>query len=358
MRRAHDGHMSNTEELRWAAVQRRDASANGQFVYSVATTGVYCRPSCASRLALRRNVSFHETCAEAERAGFRPCKRCRPNEASLAERHAETVRRACRAIEAAEEAPELATLAAGAGMSKFHYLRVFREVTGVTPRQYAENHRASRVRSELRAGASVTEAIYDAGFNSSGRFYEQAPAMLGMTPGQFRAGGPGVAIGYSTGRSSLGTVIVAATERGICAVRFGEGEAALVEELRAEFPLAWIAPAGGDFEAWTRDVVAFIDGRGTAPNLPLDIRGTAFQQRVWQALREIPAGETRSYAEVAARTGNSGAVRAVGSACAANPVAVLVPCHRVVRADGGLSGYRWGVERKRRLLEKEGARGV
>jgi AraC family transcriptional regulator of adaptative response/methylated-DNA-[protein]-cysteine methyltransferase len=350
--------MNDKNDLRWAAIERRDAAANGQFVYSVATTGVYCRPSCASRHPHRRNVQFHETCADAEHAGFRPCKRCRPNEASLAERHADAVRRACRAIEAAETAPELAELAAAAGMSKFHFLRVFRKVAGVTPRRYAENHRAERVRDELRSGASVTDALYDAGFNSGSRFYEQAPDMLGMTPGQFRTGGAGVAIGYSLGRSSLGLVLVAATERGICSVRFGDTEAALLEELRADFPLATIGPAAGDFASWTRDIVAHIDGDKAAPQLPLDIRGTAFQQRVWQALREIPAGETRSYSQIAARTGNPAAVRAVGTACGANPIAVLIPCHRVVRADGELSGYRWGVERKRQLLHKEGARGL
>jgi AraC family transcriptional regulator of adaptative response/methylated-DNA-[protein]-cysteine methyltransferase len=349
--------MSNTDDLRWAAVQSKDESANGRFVYSVESTGVYCRPSCGSRQALRRNVRFHDSCEEAERAGFRPCKRCRPNEASLAERHAEAVRRACRAIETAEAIPELRELAEAAGMSRFHFLRVFRKVTGVTPRRYAEKHRAERVRSELRGGASVTNAIYDAGFNSSSRFYEKAPRMLGMTPGQFRGGGAGVAIRYSIGRSSLGLVMIAATDRGICSVRFGESEAALLEELRAGFPLASVAPAGGDFESWSRAVVEYIDNPRVAPDLPLDIRGTAFQQRVWQALREIPAGKTVSYTQLAVKAGSPAAVRAVGSACAANPVAVLVPCHRAVKSDGGLSGYRWGVERKRALLAKESARG-
>jgi AraC family transcriptional regulator of adaptative response/methylated-DNA-[protein]-cysteine methyltransferase len=341
----------NTDDLRWEAVQRRDESA--QFVYSVASTGVYCRPSCAARRALRRNVRFHATCADAERAGFRPCRRCRPNEASLAERHAEAVLQACRTIEATETAPILADLAAVAGMSRFHFLRVFRKATGVTPREYADRHRAERVRSELRAGASVTSALYDAGFNSSSRFYEKAPGMLGMTPLQFRRGGTGVAIRYSFGRSSLGLVMIAATDRGICSVRFGDSEAALTEELSANFPGAQIAPAEATFESRTRAVIEHIDNPRAGHDLPLDIRGTAFQMRVWQALREIPAGKTESYAQVAARAGSPAAVRAVGSACAANPVAVLVPCHRAVRSDGGLSGYRWGVERKRQLLEKE-----
>lgn len=349
--------MITTEDLRWAAVQQRDAGANGKFVYSVDSTGVYCRPSCGARLALRRNVRFHDTCADAEKAGFRPCKRCRPNEASPAERHVEAVRKACRAIESADPAPDLAELAAAAGLSRFHFLRVFRKVTGVTPRQYAEKHRAEKVRTELRAGASVTNAIYDAGFHSSSRFYEKAPELLGMTPTQFRSGGAGVPIRYAVRPSSLGLVMIAATPRGICSVQFGESEADLVKELRADFPGGEIAAADttvdAAFDTWSSAVIERIDNPRIVANLPLDIRGTAFQQRVWQALREIPVGVTQSYAEIARRTGSPSAVRAVGSACAANPVAVLVPCHRAVGSDGALSGYRWGIERKKRLIEKE-----
>lgn len=342
-----------TETLRWEAVEARDRNADGHFVYSVASTGVYCRPSCAARLALRRNVRFHETCAEAESAGFRPCKRCRPNEAPLAERHAETIRNICRKIESAEAPPALDTLAAEAGMSRFHFLRVFRAVTGVTPRQYAEKQRAERVRTQLRGGSSVTGAIYDSGFNSSSRFYEKSKDMLGMTPVQFRGGGTGVAIRFTVARSSLGLVLIAATLRGICSVRFGESEAALAEELCTSFPNARIEPADDDFAADVRAVISAIDHPGAAPDLPLDIRGTAFQQRVWQALREVPAGHTVSYARLAARAGNPNAVRAAGSACGANPVAVLVPCHRALRSDGSLGGYRWGLDRKRALLAKE-----
>jgi len=273
----------------------------------------------------------------------------------MEERHTEAVRIACRAIEstAAEAAPDLAELAATAGLSRFHFLRVFRKVTGVTPRQYAEKHRAERVRAELRAGGSVTRALYGAGFNSGSRFYEKAPQMLGMTPGQFRAGGAGVPIRYAVANSALGPAIVAATDRGICSVRFGDSESALIEELRSDFPRAEIMPTDSAFDEWVRGVVACIDDPKAAHDLPLDIRGTAFQQRVWQALREIPAGATRTYAELAAQAGSPKAVRAVGSACGANGVAVLVPCHRAVRADGGLGGYRWGVERKRRLLDRE-----
>jgi AraC family transcriptional regulator of adaptative response/methylated-DNA-[protein]-cysteine methyltransferase len=350
---AHHEAMSNAEDLRWSAVQTRDPKADGRFVYSVASTGVYCRPSCAARQALRRNVQFHDTCADAERAGFRPCKRCRPNEPSLADRQAELVHRACRAIEASDSVLELASLAESAGMSRFHFLRVFRKITGLTPRQYAEKQRAERVRSELRSGASVTTAIYGAGFNSSSRFYEKSAQILGMTPGQFRGGGAGVSIRFAIRRTSLGLIVIAATERGICSVRFGESEEALLQELRAAFPLASISPAGKDLEAWTRAVIEYIDDPRVDPNLPLDIRGTAFQQRVWQALRTIPVGATESYAQLAKRAGNPAAVRAAGTACGANPVAVLIPCHRAVRADGSLSGYRWGVERKKQLLDKE-----
>jgi AraC family transcriptional regulator of adaptative response/methylated-DNA-[protein]-cysteine methyltransferase len=265
------------------------------------------------------------------------------------------VRSACRTIEAAESIPALQDLAGAARMSRFHFLRVFRKVTGVTPTQYAAKHRAERMRSELRSGGSITNAIYDAGFHSSSRFYEKAPEMLGMTPSQFRDGGSGLSIRYAIRQSSLGLVLIAATDRGICSVRFGESEAALVEELHASFPAATIAAAGTDFEASVRAVVEHIDNPRTAFDLPLDIRGTAFQLRVWRALREIPPGQTESYSKVAARAGSPAAVRAVGSACGAIPVAVLIPCHRAVRADGGSSGYRWGSERKRKLLEKEGA---
>jgi AraC family transcriptional regulator of adaptative response/methylated-DNA-[protein]-cysteine methyltransferase len=348
-----------SDARRWAALQARDSGADGQFVYSVESTGVYCRPSCGARLALRSNVRFHDTCADAERAGFRPCKRCRPNEAPLSERHAETVAGICRMIEANTEAlPDSITLAAHAGMSRFHFLRVFRKVTGVTPRQYAEKHRAERVRTELRGGASVTNALYEAGFNSSSRFYEKSQGMLGMTPGQFRGGGAGIAIRYMIGRSSLGLVMVAATDRGICSVRFGESEGELKDELRIHFPHADIGPAGADFEASVREVINHIDNPRTASDLPLDtlpldIRGTAFQLRVWQALREIPRGQTISYSELAARAGNPAAVRAAGTACGANGIGVLIPCHRAIRSDGSLNAYRWGLDRKRALLEKE-----
>jgi AraC family transcriptional regulator, regulatory protein of adaptative response / methylated-DNA-[protein]-cysteine methyltransferase len=341
------------DDQRWAAVQRRDRVADGVFYYSVQTTGVYCRPSCASRPARRENVRFHETCAEAERAGFRPCKRCRPNEATPAERHASQVAKACRLIEEAEEAPSLDALAKAAGMSRFHFHRVFKAVTGVTPKAYADAHRRERVREELARSRTVTEAIYGAGFNSSGRFYASSPDALGMTPTEFRAGGNGASIRFAVGECSLGSVLVAATDKGVCAIEFGDDPEALVRGLQDRFPKARLIGAEGEFERLVAKVVGLVEAPAQGVELPLDVRGTAFQQRVWQALREIPAGLTASYGEIAARLGQPRAVRAVARACAANGIAVAIPCHRVVRTDGALSGYRWGVERRRALLDRE-----
>jgi AraC family transcriptional regulator of adaptative response/methylated-DNA-[protein]-cysteine methyltransferase len=343
------------DDARWAAVLRRDPAADGSFVFSVRTTGVYCRPSCAARQPRRENVRFHASCAEAEAAGFRPCKRCRPNEAPLAERQAAAVAKACRMIAEAEEAPDLATLASVAGMSPFHFHRVFRKVTGVTPKAYAGAHRANRVRAELAQSDTVTEAIYGAGFNSSGRFYATSSDMLGMTPSAFRAGGANAAIRFAVGECSLGAILVAASERGVCAITLGDDPDALVRELQDRFPKARLIGGDAAFEAWVSRVVGFVEAPHLGLDLPLDIRGTAFQQRVWQALREIPAGSTASYAEIAEKLGTPKAVRAVAQACAANAIAVAIPCHRVVRRDGALSGYRWGVERKRALLEREAA---
>ncbi len=346
-----------TEASRWEALRRRDPAADGAFFYSVATTGVYCRPSCAARPARPENVAFHATRAEAERAGFRPCRRCRPDLPPRAEREAALVAEACRAIENAEEPPALAALAEQAGLSPHHFHRLFRRIAGVTPKAYADAQRQNRVRQELAAGGPVTQAIYGAGFNSSGRFYEAADAMLGMTPSAFRAGGTGEAIRHAAGRSTLGLVLVAATTRGVCAITLGDDAAALLEDLRSRFPNARLLPAEEGFAAWVEQVVALVDAPQDSPAfaLPLDIQGTAFQRRVWEALRAIPPGATLSYRDVAARIGAPGAVRAVASACAANRLAVAIPCHRVVAADGTLAGYRWGVARKRRLLEQEGA---
>jgi AraC family transcriptional regulator of adaptative response/methylated-DNA-[protein]-cysteine methyltransferase len=300
-------------------------------------------------------VRFHATSADAERAGFRACKRCRPNEPARAAQHAAVVARACRLIERADAIPPLDALAAAAGMSRFHFHRVFKSVTGVTPKAYAAAHRARRVRHELTHQATVTDAIYGAGFNSNGRFYAAAPGVLGMTPTRFRAGGAGESVHFAVGECSLGSVLVAATGTGVCAILLGDEPDALVRNLQDRFPKARLVGGDAGFERLVARVVGLVEAPGAAIELPLDVRGTAFQQRVWQALRKIPAGSTASYAEIARRIGMPKAVRAVAQACGANPVAIAIPCHRVVRHDGGVSGYRWGVERKRALLEREAA---
>lgn len=332
---------------------RRDRTADDQFYYSVSTTGVYCRVSCAARLPLRKHVRFYATCAEAEAAGFRPCKRCRPNKARLEERHTAAITKACRLIEQSDGAPDLDSLAVAAGMSRFHFHRVFKSITGVTPKAYAAAHRSKRVRRELGRAQTVTDAIYEAGFNSSGRFYANSTKMLGMTPSDFRAGGAGASIRFAVGECSLGSILVAATEKGICAILLGDDADALTRDLQDRFPKAQLIGGDAEFERWMACVVGFVEQPRLGLNLPLDIRGTAFQERVWGALCEVPPGATTSYAEIAKRVGAPKAVRAVAQACAANPLAVAIPCHRVVRNDGALSGYRWGVERKHALLDRE-----
>jgi AraC family transcriptional regulator, regulatory protein of adaptative response / methylated-DNA-[protein]-cysteine methyltransferase len=346
-------HSASQRDPRWAAVLARDPGQDGRFVYSVRTTGVYCRPSCPSRRARPENVAFHADCAAAEAAGFRACKRCRPRQASVAEARAASMARICRLIEAAPEPPRLASLARQAGLSPFHFQRVFKATVGVSPRVYALAHRTRRVRSELRRGGTVTQAIVDAGFNSGGRFYETSNAVLGMTPRAFRAGGANTAIRFAVGDCSLGAVLVAQSDKGICAILLGEDPDALVRELQDRFPRAELLGGDTGFERCVAAVVKFVDAPATGLKLPLDVRGTVFQQRVWQALRGIPAGATASYADVARRIGAPQSARAVAQACAANALAVAIPCHRVVRTDGSLSGYRWGIERKRALLERE-----
>jgi AraC family transcriptional regulator of adaptative response/methylated-DNA-[protein]-cysteine methyltransferase len=345
----------STDDARWDAVTRRDAAADGRFVYSVRSTGVYCRPSCGSRRALRENVAFHADPAAAERAGFRPCKRCNPAGASTAEQQAALVAQACRAIETAEEMPRLDALAESAGLSPYHFHRVFKAVTGLTPRAYAAAHRHQRVRDELPRSARVTDAIYDAGYGSNGRFYATSTEVLGMTPSRFRAGGAGAAVRFAVGQCSLGAILVAATDKGVCSILLGDEPEALVHDLQDRFPKAELLGGDARFEQWVAQVVGLVEAPQVGLDLPLDVRGTAFQQRVWQALREIPPGHTASYADIAQRIGEPHSVRAVAQACGANPLAVAIPCHRVVRRDGGLSGYRWGVERKRALLQREGA---
>lgn len=339
---------------RWMAVLGRDASFDGKFVYSVKTTGIYCRPSCPSRLAKPINVAFHTTCQEAEKAGFRACRRCQPDKISLAEKHAAAVAAACRQIEDAEELPKLDELARTSSMSPYHFHRLFKSVTGLTPKAYGIAYRAKRVREQLAGGkGSVTEAIYDAGFNSNSRFYETANDMLGMTPTAFRDGGADTAIKFAVGECSLGSILVASSEKGVCAILLGDDPNALVRDLQDQFWNAVLIGCDAEFEKLVAEVIGFVEAPKRGLDLPLDVRGTAFQQRVWQALREIPVGSTASYAEIARRIGSPKSVRAVAQACAANKIAVAIPCHRVVRNDGALSGYRWGVERKRELLSKE-----
>ena len=342
-------------DRRWASVVARDRSADRDFVYSVATTGVYCRPSCAARQPRPENVRFHATCADAERAGFRPCKRCKPNQPSLVEEHAAKVAEACRLIEAADELPNLSELARSVGLSPYHFHRVFKATTGVTPKAYATAHRAKRVRAELTRSNTVTEAIYDAGFNSNSRFYATSDRMLGMKPGEFRAGGANTAIHFAIGECSLGSILVARSGKGICAILLGDDPEVLVRELQDRFPHGALLGGDAGFEELVAKVVGFVEAPKVGLDLPLDVRGTAFQQRVWQTLQEIPAGATVSYADIARRIGSPKAVRAVAQACASNGLAVAIPCHRVVRTDGAVSGYRWGVQRKRALLEREAA---
>jgi AraC family transcriptional regulator, regulatory protein of adaptative response / methylated-DNA-[protein]-cysteine methyltransferase len=341
------------DETRWQSLVDRDPAADGEFVYSVRSTGVYCRPTCPSRLALRENVRFHTTCEEAESAGFRACKRCKPTGESIAQHQASIVANACRIIEESGEIPNLDDLARSVGMSSYHFHRVFKAQTGLTPRGYAVSHRTRRVRDELTRRDTVTEAIYGAGFNSNSRFYESSDAVLGMTPRTFRGGGSGITIRFAIGESWLGPILVASSEKGVCAILLGEDPEALVRDLQDRFPKAELIGGDEDFERLVAKVVGFLENPSSGLELPLDIRGTAFQQRVWEALRQIPAGSTASYAEIAERIGQPKSVRAVAQACGANHLAVAVPCHRVVKTDGALSGYRWGIERKAQLLGRE-----
>lgn len=343
------------DATRLAAVRRRDPAADGAFVYAVVTTGVYCRPSCAARPARVENIGFHTSCAAAEQAGYRACRRCRPDEPPRAEREAALVAAACRTIDAAEDAPALAELAAEAGVSAHHFHRLFRRIAGVTPKAYADARRQARVRQGLAEGEPVTQAIYAAGYNSAGRFYAASDATLGMTASRYRTGGAGETIRHALGHGTLGTVLVAATSRGVCAILLGDDADTLRADLAARFPQADLQPGGDAFAAWVDQVVALVDDPTHGLSLPLDIRGTAFQRRVWEALRAIPPGETRTYAQLAAGLGTPAAVRAVAGACAANKLAVAVPCHRVIASTGALAGYRWGLERKRALLLREQA---
>jgi len=345
--------LNTQDDPRWAAVVARDPRADGQFVYAVKTTGIYCRPSSLARLPKPQNVEFFDTAEEAEAAGYRPSKRASKDQSDVAAQHAATVAAACRQIESAETLPALNELAEAAGLSAFHFHRVFKAATGLTPKGYAAAHRSRRVRQRLADGDSVTDALYDAGFNSNSRFYEAADQLLGMKPGDFRAAGQNNDIRFAVGQCSLGAILVAQSDRGICAILLGDDPHQLVCDLQDQFRRANLIGADAEFEQLIAHVVGFIEAPAIGLDLPLDVRGTAFQERVWQALREIPVGSTASYADIAQRIGSPKAVRAVAQACGANSLAVAIPCHRVVRSDGNLSGYRWGVERKRELLSRE-----
>lgn len=343
------------QDPRWRAIIARDSKADGQFVYCVQTTGIYCRPSCPARHARRENIVFAENAAAAERAGFRPCKRCRPESFGLLEQQRGKIVAICRTLENADEPPNLDTLARQAGLSRFHFHRLFKSATGVTPKAYAQACRKARLRDELaKSDASVTSAIYNAGFGSSGRFYEGANAMLGMTATEYRAGGANKTIRFAVTNSSLGALLIACSELGVCAILFGDDRAALTDDLRQLFPRAELIGDDAGFSDVVAKVTALIEMPGRGLNLPLDIVGTAFQQRVWQALREVPAGTTVSYTDIARKIGAPKSARAVAQACAANKIVVAIPCHRIIHHDGGLSGYTGGIARKRTLLEREG----
>ncbi len=338
---------------RWAALVARNASGPHEFYYSVETTGVYCRSTCGARLPRPENVAFYDTARAAERAGFRPCKRCEPSSLPPDTRRAELVAKLCRYIEESASPPTLKELASRSMLSVFHTQRLFKSVTGVTPRAYAAALRAERARAGLAGQGGITRAILDAGYGSTGRFYAESNARLGMTPKTLRARGSSLRIRYAVGRCSLGAVLVAATDRGVCSILLGDDPDELVRDLERRFAQAELSPAERDFETLVQEVVSHVERPEQASALPLDVRGTAFQERVWRELTRIPRGRTCTYAELAEAIGSPRAVRAVASACAANPLAVVVPCHRVVRGDGDLAGYRWGIERKQELLRRE-----
>ena len=345
------------DDERWRAVLARDGRCDGAFVYAVRSTGVFCHPSCPSRRPRRPQVTFFAVPEAAAHAGFRACKRCRPQDTPPADPRIATVRRLCRAIgDAGDGIPTLADLAARVGGSPHHLQRVFKRVMGISPRRYAEALRLDRLKDALRRGEAVAPALYGAGYGSSSRLYEKAPRHLGMTPASYARGGAGASIAYTTAACALGRLLVAATERGLCAVSLGDTDAHLEAALGADYPAAEIRRDDGALAGRLDAVLARLDGRASPhPGLPLDLRATAFQWQVWERLQGIPRGQTRTYGEIAADIGRPGAARAVGRACAANPVSLVVPCHRAVGGGGGLTGYRWGVKRKEKLLRREGA---
>lgn len=350
--------LQTEDDPRWQHILARSPDADSLFWYSVVTTGVYCRPSCPSRVARPENVRIHDSLKDAQATGCRPCQRCKPDGASRQEEHAALVTRACRLIEQSEADLPLAALAQHLECSPGHVQRTFKALVGVTPKAYATAWRAQQLRSNLQQAPSVTEALYQAGFNSSGHFYGKSAAILGMSPAAYRSGGARETLHFAVGACSLGAILVASSERGVVCVTLGDDPDLLLMDLQDRFPAAHLSGADADYEQVVAQVVGMVESPDTAPDLPLDIRGTAFQQRVWQALRAIPAGETRSYAEVACAIGQPTSARAVARACGANAIAVAIPCHRVVRQDGALSGYRWGIERKQVLLAREQSKTV
>ncbi|MBS1104021.1 bifunctional DNA-binding transcriptional regulator/O6-methylguanine-DNA methyltransferase Ada [Gluconobacter sp. Dm-62] len=348
-----DASLSVERDPRWERILRRDKTADGLFWYSVVTTGIYCRPSCPSRRPHAENACIHGTVDEARATGARPCQRCDPDGALAENAHNGRVTRACRMIEASEAPPTLDVLAKEAGLSPTYFQRVFRRITGLSPRQYGEACRAERLRDALRSAATVTEAIYASGYSSSSRFYEKADSLLGMKPAALRCGARAERLSFAIGQCSLGAILVASGERGIVAILMGDEPDMLARDLQDRFPNAALVGAEPDYEEHVAQVVGLIETPAVGLRLPLDIRGTAFQQRVWNALQAIPAGQTATYTEIAKAIGHPGSVRAVANACGANTLAVAIPCHRVVRRDGTLSGYRWGVACKKALLERE-----
>jgi AraC family transcriptional regulator, regulatory protein of adaptative response / methylated-DNA-[protein]-cysteine methyltransferase len=341
------------DEIRWTAVLERDPGADGEFVYAVASTRVYCRPTCPSRRPNRRQVRFFRSPAEAEAGGYRACRRCTPREKEQAVMR--LVREARSYLDHhLDETVTLVRLGQAVGMSPYHLQRTFKRLTGITPREYASGRRVDRMKSQLKKGQTVSGATYDAGFSSPSRAYDHSLRRLGMTPAAYRTGGRGIVIRYTVVDTSAGAVLVAATDRGVCAVTLGDAPAAFEAELRREYPAAQIERADGALAEWTAAVVGRVEGKDGA-QVPLDLRGSAFQRRVWDALQRIPRGTTRTYGQIARELGQPTAARAVAGACASNKVALVIPCHRVIREDGGLGGYRWGIERKRELLKREKA---
>ena len=342
------------DELRWLKLCERDTNGDEDFVYAVRSTGIYCRPGCPSRLPKKENVVFFNTIEQAVKAGFRPCKRCKPDQVPLKKQHADKIAKVCRFIEESEAIPKLDELAEHVQLSPYHLHRMFKAITGLTPKAYAAAHLSREIRHQLTQAGSISDAIYNAGYNSNSRFYESSHQLLGMTPSKYRAKGKDTKIYYGIGKSTLGKVLVAQSNVGICAIFLGDDAQQLIQDLHDRFSLAEIIKGNINFKSTLTKVIKFIESPQIGLDLPLDIRGTVFQQQVWQALRKIPIGETISYKELSEKLGKPKSVRAVASACGANPLAIVIPCHRVIGSNGALSGYRWGLERKSVLLKKEG----